>query len=108
MRPIDADALKRKFIEWLPRDGEEWVSDIHPVEDIAVSALMEIDDTPTLDVVEVVRCKDCKWLRIDKEFAAGRYCAIRNVNGGGYFIADDIGKVLFFDEGEAALRSCKK
>lgn len=36
------------------------------------------------DFVEVVRCKDCKHLRIDKDFQSGRYCAIRNVNGGGF------------------------
>ena len=36
------------------------------------------------NVVEVVRCKDCKYFRIDQEFQSGRYCEIRNVNGGGF------------------------
>lgn len=33
---------------------------------------------------DVVLCKDCKHLRIDKDFQSGRRCAIRNVNGGGF------------------------
>lgn len=41
-----------------------------------------IEAAPTIDAVEVVRCKDCKNLRFDKDFATGRYCALRNVNGG--------------------------
>lgn len=41
------------------------------------------------DVAEVVRCKDCKHLRIDKDFQAGRYCTIRNVDGGGFCKDDD-------------------
>lgn len=34
--------------------------------------------------VEVTKCKDCKYLRIDKNFQVGRYCALRNIYGGGY------------------------
>ena len=41
-----------------------------------------INGQPTADVVEVVRCKDCKYLRFDKDFMTGRYCSLRNVNGG--------------------------
>lgn len=44
MRLIDADALPIKF------DGHTvavWKNDI--------------DNAPTVDAVEVVRCKDCKW-----------------------------------------------
>lgn len=37
----------------------------------------------------------------------GKECIHIYVKGGGYFIADDIGKVLFFSEEEAALRSNK-
>ena len=36
------------------------------------------------DFVEVVRCKDCKYLKQDNDFATGRYCSLRNVNGGKY------------------------
>ena len=47
---IDADALKKELVGWEtePTDEEiEWV----------------IDNAPTADVVEVVRCKDCAWAR---------------------------------------------
>ena len=48
-----------------------------------LTSLSEVlEDTPTADVVEVVRCKDCKYLRFDKDFMTGRYCSLRNVNGG--------------------------
>ena len=43
---------------------------------------------PTADVVEVVRCKDCKHRRDDEDFASGHYCAKRPQNGG-YFCEDD-------------------
>ena len=36
------------------------------------------------NLAKVVRCKDCKHLRLDKNFQTGRYCAIRNVDGGGF------------------------
>ena len=36
------------------------------------------------DVVKVVRCKDCKYLKYDRDFITGRYCSLRNVNGGKY------------------------
>ena len=42
---------------------------------------MQIIENPT-DIVEVVRCKDCKHLRFDEDYATGRYCALRNANGG--------------------------
>lgn len=32
---------------------------MRPIENIAVSALVEIDESPTVDVESVVRCKDC-------------------------------------------------
>lgn len=46
MRPIDAD----KLIYTLG------VSD----EDICFKEML--DDAPTIDAVEVIRCKDCKWV----------------------------------------------
>lgn len=46
-RYIDADALKRKL-----------VAEKHFYPAIVARA---IDETPTADVVEVVRCKDCKY-----------------------------------------------
>lgn len=41
------------------------------------------------DVVKVVRCKDCKYLKYDRDFITGRYCSLRNVNGGKYCNDDD-------------------
>lgn len=45
MRLIDADALKQKYFG--RRGGLIHTSDI--------------DNAPTIDAVEVVRCKDCRW-----------------------------------------------
>lgn len=40
-----------------------------------------IDDAPTVDAVEVVRCKDCKYMT---QWAYGRYCTVWDgVNGMG-------------------------
>ena len=49
-RYIDADALMEKLLSRL-KDGEVLYR-ISP---------QEIDDAPTANVVEVVRCKDCKY-----------------------------------------------
>lgn len=62
MRLIDANALSKSVLEWLPSDpcGREELE--HPFEtDICVSMLQEIEEAPTIDAVPVVRCKDCKW-----------------------------------------------
>lgn len=50
-RLIDADALWRKF------ENEPWYDN----EDRDEIALPLVDDAPTVDAVEVVRCKDCKY-----------------------------------------------
>ena len=52
MRLIDADELKLD-LKWL----EEYDP---PVYHDVVST---IDEMPTVDAVEVVRCKDCKWYK---------------------------------------------
>lgn len=51
MRLIDADAL---------RDNMQWCID-HGMYDKPYDYLAEIDDAPTIDSVEVVKCKDCRW-----------------------------------------------
>ena len=48
-----------------------------------------VSEIPTIDAIPVVRCKECKYLRIDSDFMKGRYCAIRNVNGGGFCKDED-------------------
>ena len=61
-RYIDADALIEKL-----RVGGSVLCSTLPIEDkayvnILLEALMDtIDAEPTADVVEVVRCEDCKW-----------------------------------------------
>ena len=50
MRPIDADALR----EWL----KGWI-EYYNLSPAYVRAL--IDEQPTVDAVEVVRCKDCRY-----------------------------------------------
>lgn len=62
-----AEYIDRNKIEWksFPYDSGEWYPDYAEKRDI--------DKIPTADVVEVVRCKDCKWWK------NGELC--RNVNG---------------------------
>lgn len=51
MRPIDADELKKQSYV-----STDWDSDgIH----LRVVDESDIDNAPTIDVVEVVRCEDC-------------------------------------------------
>ena len=52
------------------------------------SALKEISDIPSADVVEVVRCKDCKYATYDKSI--DRYdCCNWGLDGDEYTEADD-------------------
>jgi hypothetical protein len=40
---------------------------------VLVMSVQDIDNAPTADVVEVVRCKDCKYWVEDKDF--GMFCS---------------------------------
>ena len=61
MRLINADALSKSVLEWLPSDPCGRPEAEHPFEtDICVSMLMEIEDAPTIDAVPVVRCDECE------------------------------------------------
>ena len=51
MRLIDADKLKEEAYT-------SWECKSQPC---AVVDVQEIDDAPTVDAVQVVRCKDCRW-----------------------------------------------
>jgi len=65
MRLIDADALSKSVLEWLPSDPCGRPEAEHPFEtDICVSMLMEIEDAPIIDAVPVVRCKDCRYAKL--------------------------------------------
>ena len=54
MRLIDADALLKK-LSWL--DDYDFI--------IFKSVKGDIDSAPIIDVVPVVRCKDCKYCSVD-------------------------------------------
>lgn len=77
MRLIDAYALSKSILEWLPPDPCGRPEMEHPFEtDICVSMLMEIEDAPTIDAVEVVRCKDCKHRRENCGMGDHRWCDV--------------------------------
>lgn len=61
MRLIDADTLSEKLCETtiFIKDGEVFQR--------------MINDAPTIDAAEVVRCKDCKWWDKDDNYSYG-YC----------------------------------
>ena len=56
-RYIDADALK-EFIESAYRP---LCDDYHMKDYVLNQILTDIKNAPTVDAVEVIRCKDCKW-----------------------------------------------
>lgn len=69
MRPIDADALiKRMYHDAFETDTDmqKWDSGCWIRYKMFENA---IDDAPTIDAVEVVRCKDCKWRKACKVFS---------------------------------------
>ena len=57
MRLIDADAMRD---DWLENGENEYVYDTNAVLD-------SIDSQPTVDAVEVVRCKYCKYFGLNDE-----------------------------------------
>jgi len=62
MRLIDADSLK------LDIDLSKGAT----VVDMALSVIKAVQEAPTADVTEVVRCKDCKWWENGKDYTP--YC----------------------------------
>lgn len=68
MRLIDADALMKEFRDFV-RDSNN--SDFAPVPTWN-DAVSLVGSAPTADVVEVVRCKDCKWWR-DSDHTCGEW-----------------------------------
>ena len=72
MRLIDADALLDEVCEDLG-EGEVLYS-IPP---------SYIDDAPTVDAVEVVRCKDCRWFDPVRQECCGNI--VTNNEGGADF-----------------------
>lgn len=86
MRPIDADALKESLIETLHR-CDEWIENAKDGETRTIAeanytafleSILRVKDSPTIDAVPVVRCKDCRhWCEMQNLTGAClRLCAI--------------------------------
>ena len=73
MRLIDADALKKLVKEF--RDDVPQSSVRRYVCNAILSMFGDENQTPTIDVVPVVRCKDCK--HCDEDTFFGRYWCSR-------------------------------
>lgn len=78
MRLIDADALTKNVLKWLPPDpcGRE-EKEFPFEEDICVSMLMEIEEAPTIEP-EIIRCKDCLMhgvCRFEQGLGLDGYCS---------------------------------
>lgn len=65
---IEKELLKERFLKWLPPDGDwDYQSmGLHPIENIAVSAIMEIEEAPAADVKEVVHAKWKRKYNVDR------------------------------------------
>lgn len=73
MRLIDADALKDMVLEnynaeLLERHDRQFMRILR---DVSIAFTWDIDETPTVDAVPVVRCKDCCYCYKEGERA---YC----------------------------------
>ena len=79
MRIIDADELMELYEA--PKDMSEWDCFVVPIPVVRQNIL----DMPTVDAVEVVRCKDCihSFMTIDGEHA--KYCDMFDSDDGVYF-----------------------
>jgi hypothetical protein len=74
MRLIDADALI-PMMKYTTTDNEIGVFPIR----IGFDAIKRvIDDAPTIDAVEVVRCKDCKHYSVEGETTRFGWCGYWN------------------------------
>ena len=74
-RLIDANALKDRFklrLDWLKLDvHDDYTKGLYHGCDYDMTL---IDEQPTMDAVEVVRCKDCKHMKIDRN--GYRWCLV--------------------------------
>ena len=59
-RSIDADKLLEIYKKWIPQlSSKEDEGDRRGVE----TCIAVLEDMPTMDAVEIVRCKDCKYFK---------------------------------------------
>ncbi len=81
MRLIDADNLIRIYKKWIPQlSSKEDEGDRRGVE----TCIAVLEDMPTMDAVEVVRCKDCKYHHWEQEPCHGKiehYCELPHMRG---------------------------
>ena len=68
MRLIDADALKPKVEAMVTHKVNENDYEFGGNQALDYVADILIEDAPTIDAVEVVRCKDCKYWHSNTEF----------------------------------------
>lgn len=77
MRLIDADKLiettKHMYCTVCNHNGDKDRCRACFVDDF-FAMLRDEDDSPTVDAVEVVRCKDCKWYQEGELLAPSRFC----------------------------------
>ena len=91
MRLIDADALM-ETLEKLQRNADKCI----PVErGIWMGfnyALTEIKGSPTVDAVQVVRCRDCEhWMARDGQFGGYAKCALEGAwHGEEFYCANGV------------------
>lgn len=78
MRPIDADALKDAFCMFCK------ALESHEVDCKGDCMTHDIiDDEPTIDAVEVVRCEDCHWVDIGENICEKWvYCTLHRRDTG--------------------------
>ena len=81
MRLIDGDTLKERFEmlsydDWNQGTGTTWARAFEESADV-------VECAPTIDAVEVVRCKDCRWH--EREQPGMVYCP----NTVGNWVEDD-------------------
>ena len=86
-RLIDADALKRKLHDSFEESATEEQTQEERFLEMLIRGLFDsaVDTAPTVEAVEVVRCKDCKYLLKDNTARESHLCmqnryTRRNVN----------------------------
>ena len=80
-RPTDADKLLEIYKKWIPQlSSKEDEGDRRGVE----TCIAVLEDMPTMDAVEIVRCRDCKYHYWEQEPCHGKsvhYCKLPHMRG---------------------------
>lgn len=71
MRLIDADSFIRFLAEQKVKETGAFTKGVNKALNIAISALKNLQITPTVDAVPVVRCRECK--HYDGEYCTNPY-----------------------------------